>query len=108
MKPEDFPVRAPDAHTVDFGDEVVIYQRQTGEVHRLDSIGAVVWRCLDGQTTFDELVGDLSRAFDADATVVRNDVAVLLGRLGHEFLLAGGPPSTPARGPRLVTNPPSP
>ena len=109
MNPEHIPARAFDAVTVEFDGETVIYHRQTGDVHRLDSIGAIVWRCLDGQTTVDELVGDLSTAFAVDRSVVRSDLAELLERLRQASLLDGGPSPVPLiTEPRLVTNPPSP
>ena len=108
MKPNDAPGRSADAVTADFDSEVVIYHRHTGEVHRLDSIGALVWRFLDGRTTVEQLVEDLSTAFGVDPGVVRTDVADLLERLGDASLLAGGPSPAPLTGPRLLTNPPSP
>jgi hypothetical protein len=107
VKPEHAPTRASDAVTVDFDGDLVIYHRQTGGVHRLDSIGAIVWHCLDGRTTVEELVADLSTGFDVDPSVVRNDVVDLLERLGQAFLLAEGPTAAPLGEPQLLTNPPS-
>ena len=109
MRPERAPSRASDAVTVEFDGETVIYHRGTGDVHRLDSIGAIVWRCLDGQSTVDELVGDLSTSFEVDRSVVQSDVAELLERLRDAFLLDRGLSPVPLlTEPRLVTNPPSP
>jgi len=108
VKPDDAPARAPGVVTEDFEGEVLIYHRRTGEVHRLDSIGAVVWRCLDGRTSVDELVEDLASVFGVDPGVVRSDVADLLERLEEASLLAGRPGPVPQSDPRLVTNPPSP
>lgn len=108
MKPEAAPTRAAEAVTLELDGETLVYQRRTGEVHRLDPVGSVVWRVLDGQTTVEELVKDLSAAFEVDAGVVRADVSDLLKRLGQAFLLADGPPPEPRVGPVLLTNPPSP
>ena len=108
MNPDLTPAHASDAVTVEVDGETLIYHRQTGQVHRLDSIGAIVWQHFDGQTTVDALVGDLSTAFGVDQTVVRRDVAHLLERLGQAFLLAEGPSLSPVSEPRVLTNPPSP
>lgn len=108
MKPGHAPGRAAEAVTVELDGETIVYHRLTGEVHRLDSVGSIVWRFLDGQTTIDDLVTDLSAAFEVDPGVVRGDVEVLLDRLGRSFLLADGPAPVPPPGPLLLTNPPSP
>jgi PqqD family protein of HPr-rel-A system len=108
MKPGDAPARAAEAVTIEFDGEALVYHRQTGEVHRLDSVGSIIWHFLDGHTTVDELVTDLSTAFEVDPSVVRGDVEDLLERLGRGFLLAGGPAPEPRLEPMLLTNPPSP
>ncbi len=108
MMPEHAPARAAEAVTLEFDGETLVYHRQTGEVHRLDSVGSIVWRFLDGQTTVDELVTDLSAAFEVDPSVVRRDIRDLLERLRRGFLLADGPaPAAPVEH-VLLTNPPSP
>jgi hypothetical protein len=94
--------------SVDFDDETIIYHRQTGEVHRLNSVGSIVWRFLDGSTTVDELITDMAAAFEVDPGVVGGQVGDLLERLGRGFLLAGGPEAELRSKPLLLTNPPSP
>ena len=102
------PRAAAEAVTVELDGEALIYHLGTGGVHRLDRVGAIVWRLLDGQTSVDVLVDDLAAAFSVDPDVVRCDVESLLDTLGQAFLLAGETaPSSPAY-PRLLTNPPSP
>lgn len=108
MKPDRAPARVSDAVSVDVDGEILIYHRLTGHAHRLDPIGAIVWQYLDGETTVDALVGDLSAAFGVEQSVVQNDVAHLLERLEQAFLLADGPSPSPISEPRVLTNPPSP
>lgn len=108
MKPARAPAPAAEAVTVRMGDEVLVYHRQTGQVHRLDPIGAIVWQYLDGETTIEALAGDLASAFGADPGVVQRDVVQLLGRLGQAFLLAEGPRPGPISEPHVLANPPSP
>lgn len=102
------PARADGAATLEFGGETLVYQPQSGEVHRLDPVGAIVWRVLDGQATIDELVADLAGAFEADPDVVHRDVEALLEKLRRGFLLADGPAPEPNPEPILLANPPSP
>ena len=108
MRPEHAPRRSASAITGEFDGEAVIYHRETGEVHRLDSVGAVVWRYLDGQASVDELVTDLSSAFAVEPGTIRSDVNDLLERLSEAFLLTDGSHHVQPTGPRLLTNPPSP
>lgn len=102
------PARAADVLSIELGDETLLYRPTSGGVHRLDPVGSVVWRLLDGDATVDELVGDLAAAFAADPTVVRADVHVLVEGLAEASLLAGGPDAEPQARPGLLTNPPSP
>jgi len=108
MKPTTVPGRAPEVVTVTFDDAAVVYHLGTGEVHRLDAVGSVIWQFLDGQTSVDDLAADFGQAFEVDPDVVRGDIENLLGRLGQAGLLAGGPTPEQPSGPRRLTNPPSP
>ena len=102
------PARAPDVLSIELGGETLLYDATTGAVHRLDQVGSVVWRLLDGDATVEELVGDLAAAFAVDPTVVRADVNDLVAGLEEASLLAGGPGPEPQSSPALLTNPPSP
>ena len=102
------PARSPDTFSLEYDSATLVYHVATGAVHRLDPVGSVVWRFLDGATPIDELVQDLSTVFGADPEVVQADVNVLLGRLEESFLLADGPAPEPRAKPVLLTNPPSP
>jgi hypothetical protein len=102
------PRAAAEAVTLALYGEAVIYHVGTGEVHRLDQVGAIVWQLLDGQTPVDVLVAVLAAAFDIDPSVVRVGVDELLDRLQQAFLLAGPTAPSPRSQPRLLTNPPSP
>jgi hypothetical protein len=102
------PCASAEAVTVELDGEALIYHLGTGEVHRLDRVGAIVWQLLDGQTPVDVLVADLAAAFNVDPGVVRGDVEELLDRLGQAFLLADEPAPYARPHPLLLTNPPSP
>jgi hypothetical protein len=107
------PTIAPSTSAGIFGHEAVVFCFPTTTVHRLDPIGSLIWQCLDGATTVDELTLDLADAFATDRAAVAADVVGLLEKLidaGAVVLSDGGPsPSiTPDDAPRVLTNPPSP
>lgn len=93
---------------MDCDSETVVYHLGTGEVHRLDPVGATVWRSLDGRTTIADLAAELATAFEADPDVVRADVERLVEHLGEALLLADGPTPPPPTEPAVLGNPPSP
>jgi hypothetical protein len=102
------PARVHAALTLEFDGECVVYDARTGNVHRLDPIGSIVWQLLDGRTTVDVLVPDLAAAFSADPGVIRKDVDGLLRGLSEAGLLADGSPPAPPPDPLVLTNPPKP
>lgn len=101
----------------DLDGEVIVFDTDSGELHRLDPIGSVVWRCIDGESTVDDLVADLAAAFSVDPVTVRVDVislteslleAGLLSRAEGDHTAAPTAAATPDPWPRVLTNPPSP
>jgi hypothetical protein len=79
-----------------------------GVLHRLDSIGAVVWKCFDGKTTVSALARTLAQAFSASERDIERDVAALCEELLEEGLLEGGRPKTLEPPPALrLSRPPS-
>lgn len=61
--------------------EFVVWDPRTGQLARMDRIGAMVWDCLDGAATVDEVSADLAYAFGVPVDVVRPDVEDLLALL---------------------------
>jgi peroxiredoxin len=92
------PRPVPDIATVELDGEVVLGVRDADNLRTycLNRIGGIVWSCLDGEATLDELVDDLSDAFEADREVVANDVLELTRQLGMIGLLEGLKPFFPA------------
>lgn len=84
-----------------FDDEVLIVDDQTGRIHVLNSIAAIVWECFDGTVTLGELAPEFAEAFEAPLEVVTADILAMTRQLGELGLLAGvaplvpGPPPTP-------------
>jgi len=91
-----FPARPrPDVVGVEIEREMLLVDGATGAVRHLDAIGSVVWQCLDGEATIDEISADLAAGFKADPAVVSGDVLDLVRILGGQGLLDGVDPDLP-------------
>lgn len=69
------------AELVLVADEAVIYETDTGGIHKLDPIAAAVCRALDGDATVGEVVDALSEVFDGERATIAADVTALVSRL---------------------------
>lgn len=74
---------------VEVDDEAILLLEGTRDLHSLNPTGTLIWRLFDGASTLEEIVADLTDAFQADAEVVRNDVLELTRELGRAGLLVG-------------------
>lgn len=83
---ESVPRRATDVLESELDDELVLWHR--GGLHRLDAVGAAVWRALDGHATVRSVAAELATAFRAPADDVSRDVFALCQQLGGQGLLA--------------------
>lgn len=77
---------------VELDHQVVLLAEATGTVLGLSPVATVVWRCIDGRSTVDEIAADLSDAFGADLERVRTDVIRFVGELARNALLEGRRP----------------
>jgi PqqD family protein of HPr-rel-A system len=102
------PRAATDATAVVLDGEAVIHR--SGEVHTLDPVATLVWRCCDGSASVAEIAADLASGFDADAATVERDVAATISELDRLGLLApdGADGPEPAAGApvELLVDPP--
>ncbi|MGZ4801160.1 MAG: PqqD family peptide modification chaperone, partial [Acidimicrobiia bacterium] len=57
------PQARPDVAVVTLDGEAVIHRR--GQVHVLDPVATLVWRCADGEASVNEIAADLADAFAA-------------------------------------------
>ena len=76
----------PDVTGVEVGPEMVVVR---GRPFLLNQTASLVWRCLDGEGTIDEIVADLADVTGADAAVVGRDVLELVRSLAATGLLDG-------------------
>ncbi len=81
------PARNQAVASVEVDGEAVLVDVDTWSLHVLDPIASVVYGCLDGSATIDELIGDLADEFRADPGRVRSDVFDLIADLERRGLL---------------------
>lgn len=74
---------------VEVDGEAVLVIEGPWSIHWLNQISTIVFNELDGISTVDEVADRLSRAFQADPEVVRNDVLELTRQLGRGGFLEG-------------------
>ena len=82
-----------------------------GAMHRLDPVGAVVWRSLDGTGSLADVAADLASGFTVARADVERDLLALCARLARAGLLGDQPerpplaPDEPTVGPGLRPGP---
>ena len=91
------PRPVPWVAAVGLDDEIVLFDERSARLHLLDAVATAVWTRLDGRTTFDDLVRDLSTTFGTEERRVRDDVIAFLRRLEGEHLLEGVTPAVAER-----------
>ncbi|HEY3209496.1 MAG TPA: PqqD family peptide modification chaperone [Actinomycetota bacterium] len=79
----------PEVNGVEVDGEAVLVIEGPWSIHWLNQISTVVFDELDGVSTVDDVADRLSRAFQADPEVVRNDVLDLTRQLGRGGFLEG-------------------
>jgi hypothetical protein len=87
------PRVAADATALVLDGEAVIHR--AGQVHTLDPVATLVWRCCDGSASITEIAADLAAGFGADPGTVRRDVDATVAELGRLGLLAPEPDPGP-------------
>ena len=78
-----------DVATVEVGDEAVLFEEDTGNLHQLDPIATIVCGFFDGQTSIADVVTDLAEGFDAPRETIETDVLAMIRRLGRLGLFVG-------------------
>ena len=75
------------AELIVVADEALIYETDTGGIHKLDPVATAVCRLLDGQHTVDDVIDALAEAFGAARDTVASDVVALVVELEDRGLL---------------------
>lgn len=75
------PRARADLAVVELDDEAIIYDAQSGQLHRLNSTGRIVFSLCDGRSTTQELAADLAEAYGLPCEEMETHVATLVANL---------------------------
>jgi thiol-disulfide isomerase/thioredoxin len=89
------PRRREGVVEVEVDSDLVVIAGRMGQTHTLNPTAALVWSCLDGDVTLDQLIVELADATGAPEPVIRDDVLALTRDLGMRGLLVGVVPPVP-------------
>jgi hypothetical protein len=84
------PRQRPDVSARTVGDETIVLDRTTNQVHQLNPTASFVWQRCDGRHTALEIADELVGAFEVDRAAARDAVVVALRQFDELRLL--GPP----------------
>ncbi len=90
------PVRATVA-SVELDGETVLLDEEGSTIHELSRTATLLWHCLDGKGTVDEIAADVSDAFGTDLTRVRGELIEFVRGLGRKGLLTNSSSTGPDR-----------
>ncbi len=89
MGPTYAPRPRPTTISQRLDDEVLLIDGRTGRMHVLNSSAAIIWECLDGSVTLEELAVELAEAFGADRETVLRDTMTVAREVAARGLLDG-------------------
>lgn len=74
-------------------EDLVLMNREDGNVCVLNQTGALIWSCFDGEGTLAEIAEDLAEVFHAPREEIRDDVLGITQWIGEEGVLEGVVPT---------------
>ncbi|MDH3752914.1 MAG: PqqD family protein [Acidimicrobiia bacterium] len=79
--PSSTPAPSASVSLARFDDEPVLVDEERCRIETINEVGAVVWQCLDGESTLEEIAVDLADVYGADPATVLDDVVGLVTQL---------------------------
>ncbi len=79
--------QAPSTYTIEIDNEVIVLDEVGGGLHRLNPAATIVWSCLDGVSTLDEICVDLAEAFGVPYDRMAADIAGITERMLEDRLV---------------------
>ncbi len=80
-------IKRPDLSVRTVDQEIVILDKETGEVHQLNQTASYIWDLFDGYTTVEQVKESLARDYDIDLAQASADVVAVVEQLKHLNLL---------------------
>lgn len=84
-----------DIHWTELDGIVVMVDERTGELHQLNPTASIVWQCLDGRSSLEEIASDIAEVAGADPEMVLSDIVALATDLDSRSVLAGSAEPAP-------------
>ena len=81
------PRQRPDVNARTVGDETIVLDRATNQVHQLNATASFVWQRCDGRHTGAEIADELVGAFEVAHDAARDAVVVALRQFDELGLL---------------------
>lgn len=104
------PRLRPDLRVIGLDGEALVVDEAEAAVHHVDGLGALVLGWLDGDTSVEELAGDVAEVFEVDRSTVASQLTTFVERLEANGLLTTSllrPVEAPLR-PGYLVDPPAP
>ncbi len=80
----------PNIIQTEIGDEISLYDPSSERVVVLNTTASDLWRLAEGDFTFDQVLGLLSKAYGVEAATIHDEVRGTVDRLRQEGLLEDG------------------
>ena len=80
-EPKRCPIPHPDLISRSVDDELVIVRPADGQIRVLNSVGALVWRLMDGQQTVSDLANLVCAEYQVSFLDAKNDIRTFLDPL---------------------------
>jgi hypothetical protein len=81
------PARGESVQWREFGSEAILLDPVTGQFAQVNDTGVVIWACIDGRRTVEEIARQVAADFEADQADVVADVQAFIGDLIDKRLL---------------------
>ena len=82
------PVPRSAVYSVELDGEAVLLDQDANRLHHLNATATLVWACLDGHSTLEEITADLGAGLGVDPGVVLEDTMAVVRSLADEGLVA--------------------
>lgn len=83
----DFAPAPATVASVELDGETVLFDEQSGTIHELSRTATLIWRCLDGSSTVDDIAADMSDVFGMDLERMQGELIEFVRELGRKGLL---------------------
>jgi len=64
-----------------------VYLVKNNDVYKLDEVSSYIWSKMDGKTSLEEIVHEISKEYDMDEDTVRNDTLEFIENLEMKDLV---------------------